>query len=173
MHYFNGICLFFRHFPSLKKLKPPYLTKYLADKMALFIFPGWSIFSPTKRCKRGVNQAFHTLGTAYLSHSWRYSQILPWQTNNTFIKMLILKCTVLPRFAPIYPACFRGVYYRYFIAPSDTYFPLLEPDTQSKSTYHFVIDAFTLYLSFNCLSISLPPYIIRMILTAALVSSGR
>ena len=124
MYYFNGICLFFRHFPSLKKLKPPYLTKYLADKMALFIFPGWSIFSPTKRCKliiklsqsidftafsrhcmqsapadkqyfyhyhilsflcskimlckrckQGVKQTFHTQETAYLSHSWRYSQI--------------------------------------------------------------------------------------------------
>ena len=32
-----------------------------------------------KRCKQGVKQALHTHGTAYLSHSWHYSQILPWQ----------------------------------------------------------------------------------------------
>ena len=37
-------------------------------------------------------------------------RVLPWQINNTFIKMLILlKCTILPRFAPVYPACFLGV----------------------------------------------------------------
>lgn len=38
-----------------------------------------------KRCKQGVKQAFLTQKTAYLSHSWCYSQILPWQTNKTFV----------------------------------------------------------------------------------------
>ena len=40
-----------------------------------------------KRCKQGVKQAFHTQESAYLSHSWRYSQILPWQMKSTRILM--------------------------------------------------------------------------------------
>ena len=42
----------------------------------------------SKRCKQGVKQAFHTQETAYLSHSWRYSQILPWQTNKILIFLI-------------------------------------------------------------------------------------
>lgn len=38
-----------------------------------------------KRCKQGVKQAFLTQKTAYLSHSWCYSQILPWQMKSTRI----------------------------------------------------------------------------------------
>ena len=56
-----------------------------------------------KRCKQGVKQAFHTQETAYLSHSWRYSQILPWHTKSTFIiKVFLIKCHELPCFAKFY-----------------------------------------------------------------------
>jgi len=43
-----------------------------------------------KRCKQGVKQAFHTQKTAYLSHSWLYSQILLWQMNNHSLSYLSL-----------------------------------------------------------------------------------
>lgn len=123
--------------------------------MALFIFPGWSIFSPTKRCKliiklsqsidftafsrhcmqsapadeqyfyhyhilsflcskimlckrckQGVKQTFHTQETAYLSHSWRYSQILPWQMKSTLVIIIfLLKCRELPCFCGLLRTC--------------------------------------------------------------------